>query len=45
MKGLFFPPLGDSMEGALGRASSLGSLKDEVFEGYAKYPAGGSSSI
>jgi hypothetical protein len=26
------PPLGDSMEGALGRAPLLGNLKDEVFE-------------
>jgi hypothetical protein len=30
MKGLCFTPLGDSMEGASGRASLLGNLKDEV---------------
>jgi hypothetical protein len=45
MKGLCFPPLVDSMEGALGRAPSLGNLKDEVFEGHTKCPAGGPSSI
>ena len=33
MKGLCLPPLGDSMEGALGRAPLLENLKDEVFEG------------
>jgi hypothetical protein len=36
MKGLLFPPLGDSMEGALGRAPLLGNLKFEVFVGYTK---------
>jgi hypothetical protein len=33
MKGLCLPPLGDSMEEALGRAPLLENLKDEVFEG------------
>jgi hypothetical protein len=33
MKGVCLPPLGDSMEGASGRAPLLQNLKDEVFEG------------
>ena len=41
MKGLCLPPLGDSMEGALGRAPLLGNLEDEVFEGYTKCPVVG----
>jgi len=45
MKGLCLPPLRDSMEGASGRAPLLGNLKDEVFEGYTKFPVGGPSSI
>jgi hypothetical protein len=45
MKGLLFPPLRGSMEGALGRTPLLGNLKDEVFEGYTKCTAGGPSSI
>jgi len=45
MKGFLFPPLGDSMEGASGRAPSVGNLKDEVFVGYKKCPAGRPSSI
>jgi hypothetical protein len=31
-KGLFCPPLGDSMVGASGRAPLLGNLEDEVFD-------------
>jgi hypothetical protein len=45
MKGLLFPPLRGSMDGASGRVALLGNLKDEVFEGYTKCPAGGPSSI
>jgi hypothetical protein len=45
MKGLLFLPLGDSMEGALGRAPLLGNLKDEVFVGYTKCHVGGPSSL
>jgi len=37
--------LGDSMEGASGRAPLVRNLKDEVFVGYTKCPAGGASSI
>jgi len=37
-KGLCFPPLGDSMVGASGKAPLLGNLEDEVFEGYTKCP-------
>jgi hypothetical protein len=44
MKWLLFPPLADSMERSSGRAHLLGNLKDEVFEGYMKCPAGGLSS-
>jgi len=44
-KGLLFPLLGDSMEGASGRAPLVRNLKDEVFVGYTKCPAGGASSI
>jgi len=45
MKGLLFYPLGDFMEEASGRGPLLGNLKDEVFVGYMKCPAGGPSSI
>jgi hypothetical protein len=45
MKGLCFTPLGDSKEGASGRAPLLGNLRDEVFERYTKCPVGGLSSI
>jgi len=45
VKGLLFPPLSGSMEGALGRAPLLGNLKDEVFVGYTECPAGGPSSV
>jgi hypothetical protein len=45
MKGLLFPSLRGSMEGASGRAPLLGNLKDELFEIYRKCPAGGPSSI
>jgi len=44
-KGLCFPPLGDSMVRASGRAPLLGNLEDEVFEGYMKCPAVGSPTI
>jgi hypothetical protein len=37
-KGLCFPPLGDSVVGASGKAPLLGNLEDEVFEGYMKCP-------
>ena len=45
MKELCLLPLGDSMEGASGRAPFVGNLKDEVFEGYTKCPVGSPSSI
>jgi hypothetical protein len=45
IKGLLFSPLGDSMEGASGKAPLLGNLEDKVFVGYTKCPAGGPSSI
>jgi hypothetical protein len=45
MKELLFPSLRGSTKGALGRAPLLGNLKDEVFEGSTKCPAGRPSSI
>jgi hypothetical protein len=45
MKGFLFPPLRGSMEGASRRDPLLGNLKDKVFEGYMKCPAGRPSSV
>jgi hypothetical protein len=38
-------PEGGSVEAASGRAPSMGKLKDEVFERYAKCPLGGLPSL